>query len=81
MREYAKPGGVLESLSTSDGSTLYLASFLNDADKNFVTAFEEQHLARWWNAGEWWLLLVSLPPLLLFALGYALIWVAKGFAR
>jgi hypothetical protein len=68
------------SVDFPDGSRLYIPAGYNETDKNYIAKqFWDQRWGRWgYSAGviAAWALL---PCVLLFILGYSLLWVGRGF--
>lgn len=63
-----------------DQSRLYIHAKYNDADKNYIAAqFWAQRWSRWGYAALIVCLWAVIPCLLIFAVGYALLWVGRGF--
>jgi hypothetical protein len=65
-----------------DRSSLYLTVDLTKDDQEYISrAFWDQ---RWWRyakTAQPWAIGLVVPPALLFVLGWALLWVARGFKR
>jgi hypothetical protein len=63
-----------------DGSMLYLDTYLTKVDQQYLArAFWDQ---RWWRyveIGKMWTAVLAGPPIALFILVWALLWVGRGF--
>jgi hypothetical protein len=65
-----------------DGSRLYMHDQYNEADKNYLAQqFWDQRWSRWAYAGGVVAAWALVPCVLLFILGYSLLWVVRGFER
>jgi hypothetical protein len=66
-----------------DGTaTLYLDAALTKDDQNYLLEeFKKQRWSRWFDAVRYWVLAGFIPPLVVFALGYGALWVARGFKQ
>ncbi len=65
-----------------DGSVLYILKGYNEADKNYITGqFWEQRWGRYAYTTGIVALWAFVPCVLFFVLGYALLWVGRGFRR
>jgi hypothetical protein len=63
-------------------SKLYLDSNLTKDDQNYLLEeFKKQRWSRWIEASRYWALGIFGPPMVLFVLGWALLWVVRGFKR
>jgi hypothetical protein len=72
--------GKIISVTVPDGSNLYLPIELNDQDREYVTAkFWGHRWKRWFDASRWWAVGIFGPTIVLFVLGWALLWVGRGF--
>jgi hypothetical protein len=64
----------------ADGSDLYLPIELNNQDREYITAkFWGQRWKRWFEVSRWWAVGIVGPPIVLFILGWTLLWVGRGF--
>jgi hypothetical protein len=67
-------------ISFPDSSELYLDASLTEADKQYIArAFWVQRWWRYLDVGKPWLARLLGPPIALLALGWALLWVGRGF--
>jgi hypothetical protein len=74
--------GKLTVVAFPDSSEVYILDALNEADKILIAAaFWDQRWARWWKVFFPWLAITLAGPLVLFCLGAALIWIARGFLK
>jgi hypothetical protein len=65
-----------------DGSRLYMDAAYNDADKNYIAQqFWDQRWTRRGYAAGIIALWAFVPCALIFIIGYALLWVGRGFTR
>ena len=65
-----------------DGSRVYMNDGYNEADRAYIaTQFWDQRWRRWGHAAAIIALWAFVPCVLLFILGYSLLWVARGFTR
>jgi len=65
-----------------DGSQLYVLDSLSEADRTRIAEqFWDQRWSRWGRAAATVALWSFVPCLLLFILGYSLLWVGRGFTR
>jgi hypothetical protein len=65
-----------------DGSTLYLETDLTKADQHYIpAAFRNQRWSRYLNVTKTWIAILLVPPIILLILGWALLWVARGFKQ
>lgn len=65
-----------------DGSSIYMHAAYNDADRNYIAKqFWDQRWGRWGRAAGIVALWAFVPSALLFILGYALLWIGRGFKR
>jgi hypothetical protein len=65
-----------------DGSRLYMNAGFNEADRNYIAKqFWDQRWMRWGYAAGIIALWAFVPCALLFIIGYALLWVGRGFTR
>ena len=63
-----------------DGSRLYIPAGYSEADKNYISKqFWDQRWNRWASAGGMIAAWALIPCILLFILGYSLLWVGRGF--
>jgi hypothetical protein len=79
-RDKSVKDGSIILVEEPDGSLLYLAHMLSKEDQDYVSrAFWDQ---RWWRyakAARWWAFGLIVPPLVLLAIGWAFLWVGRGF--
>jgi len=72
--------GTMTTVSFPDGSLLYVDTELTEADQLYLArAFWDQ---RWWRyaeVGKTWAAVLAGPPIALLILGWALLWVGRGF--
>ena len=72
--------GTMTAISFPDGSLLYLDTHLTQPDQEYLArAFWDQ---RWWRyaeIGKTWAAVLVGPPIALFIIGWALLWVGRGF--
>jgi Protein of unknown function (DUF2569) len=74
--------GYMVIVPMRDGSTLYLDTDLTKADQHYVaTAFRNQRWSRYLNVTKTWIAILLVPPIILLILGWALLWVARGFKQ
>jgi hypothetical protein len=63
-----------------DDSSLYLSTYLTEEDQRYLAeAFWDQ---RWWRYVSFtkvWAPIFLVPPIVLFILGWAILWVCRGF--
>jgi hypothetical protein len=63
-----------------DNSSLYLDTYLTEQDQQFLAkAFWDQ---RWWryvSFAKVWVPIFVVPPIVLFILDWAILWVCRGF--
>jgi len=65
-----------------DGSRIYMTANYNEADQSYIAKqFWDQRWGRWGYAAGLVALWAFVPCALLFILGYAALWVGRGFAR
>jgi hypothetical protein len=65
-----------------DGSHLYMSEFYSIADQKYIAGeFWAQRWWRWARAIETIAPWALVPCVLLFILGYAFLWIGRGFAR
>jgi hypothetical protein len=68
------------SVDFPDGSRLYIPARYNEADRNYIEKqFWDQRWGRWGYAAGVIAAWALLPCVLLFILGYSLLWVGRGF--
>jgi hypothetical protein len=66
--------------SFPDGSLLYLDKQLTQADQECLArAFWDQRWRRYAEIGKTWAAVLVGPPIALFIIGWALLWVGRGF--
>jgi hypothetical protein len=72
----------MTKIAIGDGSTIYLPAKYNSADRAYIVdQFANQRWQRWAHA-IWIIVLWAIVPCaVLFPLGYAFLWVARGFSR
>ncbi|MGO4667714.1 hypothetical protein [Bosea sp. 2RAB26] len=72
--------GTLMVPKVPDGAKLYLNSSLTNEDKNYIIkAFWDQRWERWLPHIWPWIIGTGVPPIILFILGWALLWIGRGF--
>ncbi len=65
-----------------DGSHLYIPAGYNETDKNYIAQqFWDQRWGRWAYAAGVVTAWAFIPCVILFILGYSLLWVGRGFKR
>ena len=65
-----------------DGSQLYVVRGYNEIDRNYIKEqFWDQRWGRWGYAAGIVALWAFIPCIVLLALGYAFLWVGRGFYR
>jgi hypothetical protein len=63
-----------------DKTSVYVMTAMSEDDKTYLAkAFWDQRWERWLGHVWPWLVGLTVPPIILFALGAALIWVGRGF--
>ena len=74
--------GSMAVVDMPDGSRLYMHYQYNEADKNYIAQqFWDQRWRRWGYAAGVIAAWAFLPCILLFILGYSLLWVGRGFRQ
>ena len=74
--------GKMIAVEEPDGSHLYLPSDMSERDQTYVSAqFWNRRWSRWIEASQYWALGIFGPPIALFVLGWALLWVGRGFKK
>jgi hypothetical protein len=72
--------GHMTRITMPDRSSLYLdARFTKDDQEYLAKAFWDQ---RWWRYASFakvWVTIFVVPPIVLFILGWAILWVGRGF--
>jgi len=72
--------GKLKLVAMPDHSSLYMSTYLTEQDQEYVSkAFWDQ---RWWryvSFAKVWAPILLVPPIVLFILGWAVLWVFRGF--
>jgi len=72
--------GNLTIIKMPDDSSLYLSTLLTEPDQQYIAkAFWDQ---RWWRYVsfiKFWGPMLVVPPIVLFILGWAMLWVCRGF--
>jgi len=72
--------GALTIVRFDDRSLLYLNALLTETDQNYLArAFWDQRWSRYAEIGKTWAAVLMGPPIALFIIGWALLWVGKGF--
>jgi hypothetical protein len=72
--------GTMTTISFPDGSLLYLDTQLTQADQEYLArAFWDKRWGRYAEIGKMWAAVLVGPPIALFILGWALLWVGRGF--
>jgi len=75
-----KTGKTHKLVNFPDGSTLFVDKKFNDADQGYVTQqFWQQRWKRWGKAAGIVAMWALIPCAALFILGYALLWIGRGF--
>jgi hypothetical protein len=65
-----------------DGSRIYMHADYNDADRKYIARqFWDQRWSRYADAARIVALWALVPCVILFILGYAVLWVGRGFSR
>ncbi|MGB9364824.1 MAG: hypothetical protein WCE79_02305 [Xanthobacteraceae bacterium] len=63
-----------------DRSRMYVQVGYDDADRSYIREqFWQQRFGRWGKAIGIFLALITLPPALLFLIGFTLLWIGRGF--
>jgi hypothetical protein len=63
-----------------DRSSLYLDARLTKEDQDYlVAAFWDQRWSRYASFAKIWVPILIVPPIVLFILGWAILWVCRGF--
>jgi hypothetical protein len=63
-----------------DDSSLYLSTYLTEEDQRYLAeAFWEQRWWRYMSFTKVWAPIFLVPPIVLFILGWAILWVCRGF--
>jgi hypothetical protein len=72
--------GHLRLVEMPDNSSLYLNTYVTEEDQQYLTkAFWDQ---RWWryaSLAKVWAPILVVPPIILFILGWVILWVCRGF--
>jgi hypothetical protein len=72
--------GKLAVIEMPDHSLLYLDTYLTEQDQEYLAkAFWDQ---RWWryvSFAKVWAPVLLVPPIVVFILGWAILWVCRGF--
>jgi hypothetical protein len=63
-----------------DRSSLYLDARLTEADQEYISrAFWHQRWSRYVSFTKLWGPMLVVPPIVLFILGWAILWICRGF--
>jgi hypothetical protein len=74
--------GSMAVVEMPDGSHLYMDRQYNETDKNYIAQqFWDQRWGRWGYAAGVVVAWALIPCILLFILGYSLLWVGRGFKK
>ncbi|WP_315806641.1 MULTISPECIES: hypothetical protein [unclassified Bradyrhizobium] len=74
--------GSMAVVDMPDGSRLYMHDQYNEADKNYIAQqFWNQRWDRWGYAASVVAAWAIFPCIVLFILGYSLLWVGRGFRQ
>jgi hypothetical protein len=72
--------GKLSVIKMPDDSSLYLNTYVTEEDQQYLAkAFWDQ---RWWRYASFakvWVPILVVPPMVLFILGWAILWACRGF--
>jgi hypothetical protein len=85
--EFIQPGRSITnknflSVGFPDGTELFIPRGYNETDRNYIAQqFWQQRWSHWKTATKDVAIFALLPYVLLFALGYALLWVGRGLRR
>ncbi len=72
--------GHMKRIKVGNESIVYLRPQLTNEDFEYVIdAFWHQRWWRYFKASQYWALGILVPPIGLFVLGWALLWVGRGF--
>jgi hypothetical protein len=72
--------GTMVIIRQPDRSSLYLDTYLNKADQNYIArAFWNQRWSRYASFAKLWLPILAIPPVVLFLLGWSILRVCRGF--
>jgi hypothetical protein len=72
--------GKLPVIEMPDHSSLYLDTYLTKDDQEYLAkAFWDQRRWRYASFAKAWVPILVVPPIVLFILGWALLWVCRGF--
>jgi hypothetical protein len=72
--------GKLTLVKMPDDSLLYLSTSLTEQDQLYLAkAFWEQRWSRYVSFAKFWGPILVVPPIVLFILGWAILWVGRGF--
>jgi hypothetical protein len=72
--------GKLTVIKMPDDSSLYLSTYLTRQDQEYVSAaFWDQRWSRYISFAKVWVPLLVVPPVVLLILGWAILWVCRGF--
>jgi len=72
--------GKLAIVKMPDDSSLYLSTFLTKEDQEYLAgAFWDQRWSRYISFAKVWVPILVVPPIVLFILGWAILWVCRGF--
>jgi hypothetical protein len=72
--------GKLAPIKMPDDSSLYLSTLLTEQDQLYLAkAFWDQRWSRYVSFIKFWGPMLVVPPIVLFILGWAILWVCRGF--
>jgi hypothetical protein len=72
--------GKLTMIRMPDDSSLYLSTSLTEQDQQYLAkAFWDQRWSRYASFIKFWGPMLVVPPIVLFILGWAILWVCRGF--
>src|SRR5262249_16250999 len=78
--KYAEEKGRIVVIKMPDHSSLYLDTQLTKADQEYLAkAFWDQRWSRYVSFTKFWVPMLMVPPIVLFILGWAILWVCRGF--
>jgi hypothetical protein len=72
--------GKLAPIEMPDHSLLYLSTYLTERDQEYLAkAFWDERWSRYLSFAKVWAPIFVVPPIVLFILGWAILWVCRGF--